>query len=511
VAHSDNGTPLDPSDDILYVADGAKGTVLKYSLSATGGTLVASFGGFDSPTGIVVGRWNGSNNGFIYVVDQVAKRLRVLEDGGTSLTAVAEYRGGYDSYFSSLAVDHFGDVYVADNTSSRLLKLTSSLELLDEEGGAGIYAALAAVNVPFGLITVDGQGTYWAGFDQLFAVEQWTSESGARRRTLGLRLKDIQFTTDENAGIIAGRFTLTGFGTVGARVYDAAGNTVKSLVPTAMVSGQKEIAWDRRDETGKLVPPGPYRFELLTTDSYKGETTTASAQWTLPLYYEELGGTDDPHLTRGTPVHWGSFSASQDPQSVQYRFTGLNPTGTYAVSAEYVAPPDGAPRRQDLTTGGLTLHEPLSVGPTVSTTGFLNIPPAAFSSGELLLSVNSRDAGSAVVSRLVLKETGRGFSSAPEGPPVPTRYAVAQNYPNPFNPSTVIRYDTPKSGPVSLIVYDINGREVARLVNEVEPAGRYEVRFDAGGARSGGIASGVYFYTVRAGTFTQTRKMILIK
>jgi hypothetical protein len=511
VAHSDNGTPLDPTDDILYVADAAKGTVVKYSLSATGGTLVTSFPGFDSPTGIAVGRWNGTNNGFIYIIDQVAKRVRVLEDGGTTLTAVAEYRGGYDSYFSSIAVDHFGDVYIADNTSSRLLKLTASLEPLDEEGGGGMYAALAAVNVPFGLITVDGKGTYWAGFDQLFAVEQWTPESGARRRTLGLRLKDIQFTTDENSSRIAGRFTLTGFGTVGAHVYDASGNIVKTLIATAMVSGQKDIAWDRRDDSGKLVTPGEYKYELLATDSYKGETTTASALWTLPLYYEELGGTDDPHLTRGTPVHWGLFSASQDQQSVQYRFTGLNPTGTYAVSAEYVAPPDGAPRLQDLTAAGLKLHEALSVGPTVSTTGFLDIPPAAFSSGELLLSVNSRDAGSAVVSRLVLKETGRGFSSAPGGAPVPTRYAIEQNYPNPFNPSTVIRYDIPQAGPVSLIVHDINGREVARLVNEIEPAGRYEVRFDAGRARNGGIASGVYFYTVRAGTFTQTRKMMLIK
>jgi hypothetical protein len=512
VAHSDNGTPLDPADDFLYVADAAKGAVLKYSLGASGGTLVASYPGFDSPTGIAVGRWNGSNNSFIYVVDQVAKRLRVLEDGGTSLAPVAEYRGGYGSYFSSLAVDHFGDVYVADNTSSRLLKLTSSLEPLDEEGGAGTYAALTAVNIPFGLITVDGEGTFWAGFDQIFAVEQWTPESGARRRTLGLRLKDIRFSTDENASMISGKFTLTSFGTAGARIYDAAGNPVRSLGPAAMVSGQKEIVWDRRDDSGKLVPPGEYRYELLATDSYKGETTTAAAGWTLPLYYEEQGGGDEPHLTRGTPLHWGTLSASEDRQAVQYRFTGLNPTGTYVVSAEYAAPPDGAPRSQDLTTGaGYTLHAPMSVGPTLSGTGFLNIPPGAYASGELLLSINSRDAGSAVVSRLVLKETGRGFISSPEGSSVPTRYSVAQNYPNPFNPSTIIRYDIPEGGPVSLIVYDINGREVARLVNEVEQPGRYEVRFDGARARSGGLASGVYFYTVRAGTFTQTRKMILLK
>jgi len=176
-----------------------------------------------------------------------------------------------------------------------------------------------------------------------------------------------------------------------------------------------------------------------------------------------------------------------------------------------VAPPDGAPRSQDLTAGGLTLHAAMPVGPTVSSTGFLNIPAQAYASGDLVLSVNSRDAGSAVISLLVLKETGGGFSAAPAGTTRPTRYAVSQNYPNPFNPSTVIRYDIPEAGRVSLIVYDITGRAVVRLVDGVEPAGTYEVRFDATGARSGGLASGVYFYTIKAGNFSQTRKMIYVR
>jgi hypothetical protein len=157
------------------------------------------------------------------------------------------------------------------------------------------------------------------------------------------------------------------------------------------------------------------------------------------------------------------------------------------------------------------LQEPLAVGSTAVTTGFLSIPPAAYSSGELLLSVNSRDAGSAVVSRLVLKETGKGFTSTPAGASVPSMYALQQNFPNPFNPSTIIRYDLPAAGHVTLTVFDITGRLVTRLVDDAEPAGTHEVRFDASGVRSSGIASGVYFYTVHAGSFTQTRKMVLLK
>lgn len=86
-------------------------------------------------------------------------------------------------------------------------------------------------------------------------------------------------------------------------------------------------------------------------------------------------------------------------------------------------------------------------------------------------------------------------------------FTLSQNYPNPFNPSTVISYRLPVIGFVTLKVYDILGREVATLVNEEKPAGEYEVEFSA----KGESASGVYFYQLKAGEFSQTKKMILLK
>jgi len=512
LAVSDHGTPLDPSDDLLYVADASRGTINRYALGPGGATLTATFTGFDSPVALAAGRWNGANNGLLYVVDAVGKRLQVLEDDGTVLTPLAQYRGSYVSYYSALAVDHFGNVYVADNTTSTLVKLTAALEPLDAEGGQDVYASLAAVSVPFGLITVDGEGTYWAGFDQLFAVERWTSSSGARRRTLGLALKDIQFTAGENASAITASFTMTDFGSTGMRILAGDGTVVRTIPPAAMISGAKSLSWDRRDDAGRLVPPGSYTCELSATNAYTQEKVTATANWALPLYYEELGGTDDPQLSRGTPAHWGVFSASTDPACVQYSFTGLNPVSTYQVSAEFVAPPDGAPRTQDLSAGTMRISQPAAVGTTVTSTGFITVPQSTYASGTLTISVNAHDAGSAVVSRLVLKETGTPFASSPDpNGERPSAYALAQNFPNPFNPSTVIRYDLPQAGRVSLTVFDIAGREVATLVNGAQEAGSYQVRFDATTARAGGLASGVYFYTVRAGRFAQTKKMLLIK
>ncbi len=88
----------------------------------------------------------------------------------------------------------------------------------------------------------------------------------------------------------------------------------------------------------------------------------------------------------------------------------------------------------------------------------------------------------------------------------PAAFALEQNYPNPFNPSTLIRYSLPSTEQVSLKVFDMLGREVAVLVNARQAAGRYEVSFNAMN-----LPSGLYFYRLQAGSYSETRKMMLIR
>lgn len=88
-------------------------------------------------------------------------------------------------------------------------------------------------------------------------------------------------------------------------------------------------------------------------------------------------------------------------------------------------------------------------------------------------------------------------------------FELYQNYPNPFNPATVIGYQLSVNSYVTLTVYDVLGKEVAVLVNEEQPAGRYEVEFNSSGIRD--LASGIYFYQLRAGNFIQTKKMVLVR
>ena len=85
-------------------------------------------------------------------------------------------------------------------------------------------------------------------------------------------------------------------------------------------------------------------------------------------------------------------------------------------------------------------------------------------------------------------------------------FSLSQNYPNPFNPTTLIKYNIPRLSKVTLSIYDLLGREVERLVDEEKPPGQYEVKFNANR-----LSSGIYFYRMQAGSFFDTKKLILLK
>jgi len=102
--------------------------------------------------------------------------------------------------------------------------------------------------------------------------------------------------------------------------------------------------------------------------------------------------------------------------------------------------------------------------------------------------------------------TGTGVVSVDDAETRPMEFQLQQNYPNPFNPSTVLSYSIPEKSHVRLSAFDLLGREVAELVNEVKGAGTYTVTFDASG-----LPSGTYLYRITAGGFTSVRKMTFVK
>ena len=94
----------------------------------------------------------------------------------------------------------------------------------------------------------------------------------------------------------------------------------------------------------------------------------------------------------------------------------------------------------------------------------------------------------------------------PSGNSLPDKFSLKQNYPNPFNPNTVIGFQLPVAGFVTVKIYDINGREISELVNEKLSAGEYKIDFNGAS-----LPSGVYYYKMTTENFSETKKMILIK
>ena len=89
---------------------------------------------------------------------------------------------------------------------------------------------------------------------------------------------------------------------------------------------------------------------------------------------------------------------------------------------------------------------------------------------------------------------------------LPNKFIVEQNYPNPFNPTTIIDYSIPQTSFVTLKIYDALGNEVASLINGQKSAGNYKIKFN--GSK---LSSGIYFYRLNAGNYSETKKMILMK
>ena len=89
---------------------------------------------------------------------------------------------------------------------------------------------------------------------------------------------------------------------------------------------------------------------------------------------------------------------------------------------------------------------------------------------------------------------------------IPEEYSLSNAYPNPFNPSTTIEYYLPNNTEISIAIYDLQGREIASLVNDVVPAGNHSILWNANN-----YSSGIYFLKMVAGNFTETQKLVMVK
>jgi flagellar hook assembly protein FlgD len=520
LALHNNGTPFNSEDDLLFVADASQNKILMYQVNASNAVLANEFEGFDSPLSIATGIWDGLNTNLLYLIDKIGRRVQMFETNNSSIKLMKSITGNYDKYFQSIKVDHFGNVYLVDNTNSRIFKYSPELELLDSFGEKEIFDGLANIDIPFGKVTIEGEGNYWVGFDQLFAIERWTNSSGAQRLMLGMALKNINFQTDFDYSQLNTELRMTDAGNISIRIFNQEQRLVRDISPGWLTSGTKKIQWDRRNEKLSQMPSGNYTIEIFAQSAYREEEISHKSQFYLPAYFWEDSGSenqqDNPHLTQGKSVSWGetpTLTANEHSSAIKYHFSNLDPNKEYQIAAEFFAG-DGIERTQSvLIDGGFLLLE-LSFGDEAVRTDYLPIPKESYQDGNIEISFNCEGEGSALVSQVWFKESGADLNIRPlnENENIMANgFALEQNYPNPFNPTTTIRFSTREPADVELTIYDLLGRKVKTLLNENLNAGTHSAVWDGKNKAGQSVSSAIYFYRMKYKGNVQTMRMVLMR
>lgn len=284
-------------------------------------------------------------------------------------------------------------------------------------------------------------------------------------------------------------------------------------------------------QSGNVMVPTPYDSTGFATNGYQGVAVADSVirrltkmeayvnvhtqafaggeirGQLLPAYnltsIAFLDGMQQVPVNNSTGTGLGAVMFPPDPGQKEMYFSllvgGLSGSVTLAHIHKGVPGQSGSPIIDlQITTDGLvnSVEDSIMIQLLRGGGHYMNVHTSTFSGGEIrgdIIPIDGTDSGPNSVAELYDGTT-------------PGTFSLEQNYPNPFNPSTTIRFSVPVSGLVSLKVFDILGKEIATLINGEQKTGHYEVAFDASR-----LSSGLYFYQLKSGSFTQTKKMLLMK
>jgi len=343
-----------------------------YALSVTGrvsywflwegnhaGDKLWSYGGagsgtgqFNAPKGICVGHVLGPDGGSVYTYDfYVADGgnhrlvwLQRTDSGPTWKGSVTLPNGGTPL---SCAVDHYGNVIVADSLNSKLVKYTWNLTYLDSYGTYGTgatnnntFAHPHAVDVPFGPKADPTFGWIWFGDGRVITAEDWGAQSGAREHFLGI---DGSITAQPSTNNPQFSYFITDHGSQQVQVLTYAGTPVRTILNDALdPPGARTITWDRYTDQGTLAPEGDYKFQVLATSGYgcSGQSWCTKTLTTLSFLLQSdpgapivsISGPDG--LTEGDLGTWTAVvSGGSAPLTYTWMVDGSPAGGDVSVTA----------------------------------------------------------------------------------------------------------------------------------------------------------------------------------
>lgn len=525
LAWDDGGTIFDNSDDVLWVIDRGPAALLAYRINDAQRVVKYQSEELIDPVALALGRFDGRSDGNLYLADAATRKLLRFYFGGEGLRPLNSIAGNEEMVPTALATDHWGNVYLSDEAYRQIQKFSPSLELLTTLRPEDESFRPLQFQTLFGTLELaNATQPQWSGYDQAFLLEHWTDNSGGRRYALGMdfELEQLGLSADLSALSLAGKLTDPGYlktELINAQTKSAANALHEGYANAGTVS----LQYDRRKPSGEMIAPGYYKLRHTLRSTYdKPEAVRESEAFYLPLYYYEDSGAEaayDAHLTRGARVHRFGNAPEQtlatDAHEVVYRFAGLHPNVRYEARATYRSA-EGT-LEQAWFADEMALHAARAVDGHAQTTEWLEIPATVIADGNLSLRfVKTSGNGPASVAEVWLREAHFDAAHLPtleESAALPQAFTLQQNYPNPFNPSTTITFTLPQDfrGAVTLRVYNMLGELVRELVQRDLSAGTYREVWDGLDANGRRLASGVYLYQLRAGSFAATKKLVLMR
>jgi flagellar hook assembly protein FlgD len=278
VAWDGGATPLDSSDDVLWVADTGNNRVCGFALSPSQATLIGSFGQkgngagqFLAPRDIEVGRADGVHTRDLYVADWGNGRVAHLTHDGGAINWIGSRNVGSD--VRTVATDAWGNVYAARRDAGKISKLDRELApILESEAD---FPGARDLAVGFMTVTDHRNGSkVFTGYGSLNVLETWSETTGASRLALGVDARELT-TSKAGPGAVL-HYLLTDHADVEVKVVAENGRIVRQESIGRQGAGRKEWTWDGRDEKGTFVPDGA-GFELVARSLYPdGGTAYAS-------------------------------------------------------------------------------------------------------------------------------------------------------------------------------------------------------------------------------------------
>lgn len=451
--------------------------------STTESTLIKTTNGgetwnrilFDAQYYLYSQSWLDENNG--YVARRGPDGIFKTTDGGANFSQlnpgqVTSTQIWYDMKFANINTGY------AASSGGHIVKTT--------DGGANftLLNDVHSTSAIYSLSLLDEQTLFAAGSTGKVSK---TTDGGANFTAINIPTTTTLYAvafSDLNNGIVAGtngRTYKTTDGGTSWTEYNVGANVtlyeILFITPSLVwVSGDAAVYYSTDGGTSWIEATkfhgNNIQYSMASAGGYL---------WTAGEFGNLLKGYADPFV----PVELTSFTASVSDKNVTLNWTTATEINNYGFEVQKSTDKNNWVSAGFVNGSGSTTE--------IRSYSFMDINPLTGISYYRLKQIDFD--GSYEYSNIIEVTLNHVYS-----------FELEQNYPNPFNPSTIINYQIPSDGIVTLKIYDILGNEVKLLVNEFKTAGRYSINFDGSN-----LATGVYVYKIQAGNFTSNRKMMLVK